>query len=73
MPISQSTARAPVFGLAMAIQNLAWGFGTPLFAPSLDGGAFAGLHSVVEPGELVELAARVLAHPALVSAQREDA
>jgi len=47
--------------------------GTPLFAPSLDGGAFAGLHSVVEPGELVELAARVLAHPALVSAQREDA
>jgi hypothetical protein len=47
--------------------------GTPLFAPSLDGGAFAGLHSVVEPDELVDLAARVLAHPALTSAQREDA
>lgn len=47
--------------------------GTPLFAPSLDGGAFAGLHSVVEPDELVDLAARVLAHPALTSAQLEDA
>jgi len=47
--------------------------GTPLFAPSLDGGAFAGLHSVVEPGELVDLAARVLAHSALTRAQREDA
>ncbi|MEZ4411715.1 MAG: hypothetical protein R2910_01850 [Gemmatimonadales bacterium] len=47
--------------------------GTPLFAPSLDGGAFAGLHSVVEPDELVDLAARVLAHPALISAQSEDA
>ncbi len=35
--------------------------GSPLFAPSLDGGAFAGLHAVVEPEELVELAARALA------------
>jgi len=47
--------------------------GTPLFAPSLDGGAFAGLHSVVEPDELVDLAARVLGHSALVSTQLEDA
>jgi hypothetical protein len=47
--------------------------GTPLFAPSLDGGAFAGLHSVVEPAELVELVARVLAHPAVRSARLEEA
>jgi len=47
--------------------------GTTLFAPSLDGGAFAGLHSVVEPGELVELVARVLAHPGVASIQLEEA
>ena len=37
------------------------GDGTPLFAPSLEGGARAGLHGLVEPGELVELAARAVA------------
>lgn len=47
--------------------------GTTLFAPSLDGGAFAGLHSVVEPNELVELVARVLAHPGVASTRLEDA
>ncbi|TFG42834.1 MAG: hypothetical protein E4H41_10290 [Gemmatimonadales bacterium] len=47
--------------------------GTALFAPTLDGGALAGLHSLVEPTELVELVARVLAHPALASVQLEDA
>jgi hypothetical protein len=35
--------------------------GAPLFAPALDGGAAAGLHAIVDPGELVELAARGLA------------
>jgi len=47
--------------------------GSPLFAPSLEGGALAGLHAVVEPEELVELAARVLADPALVAASVESA
>jgi hypothetical protein len=35
--------------------------GSPLFAPALDGAAAAGLHAVVDPGELVELAGRALA------------
>ena len=39
--------------------------GAPLFSPSLEGGALAGLHAIVEPGELVELAGRALADPAL--------
>jgi hypothetical protein len=47
--------------------------GTPLFTPALEGGAFAGLHAVVEPEELVELAARVLAHPDLVLTPAEGA
>jgi hypothetical protein len=47
--------------------------GTPLFAPSLEGGELAGLHALVEPDELVELAARVLAHPRLVLAHVEGA
>lgn len=34
--------------------------GSPLFAPALEGGELAGLHAVVDPGELVELAARML-------------
>jgi len=34
--------------------------GTPLFAPTLEGGALAGLHALVEPEELVELVARAL-------------
>ena len=33
----------------------------------------ANLHAVVEPDELIELAARVLAHPGLVSTRLEDA
>lgn len=32
--------------------------GAPLFSPALEGGERAGLYAVVEPGELVELAAR---------------
>lgn len=47
--------------------------GTPLFAPTLDGGASAGLHAVVETEELVELAARALAHPVVAVAPLEDA
>ncbi len=47
--------------------------GTPLFSPTLEGGASAGLHALVEPGELVELVARVCAYPGLVSAPLEDA
>ena len=47
--------------------------GTPLFAPSLEGGARAGLSAIVEAGELVELAGRLLADPALVSNQVEIA
>jgi hypothetical protein len=47
--------------------------GAPLFAPSLEGGALAGLHSIVEPEELVELAGRALADPALAPAQRRPA
>jgi len=47
--------------------------GTPLFAPSLEGGESASLHAVIEPDELVEVAARVLAHPGLVSVRLEDA
>ena len=35
--------------------------GTPLFSPALEGGALAGLHALVDPGELVELAGRMLA------------
>lgn len=47
--------------------------GTPLFAPSLEGGARAGLSAIVEAGELVELAGRLLADPALVPTQVESA
>ncbi len=47
--------------------------GAPLFAPTLDGGAVAGLHAIVEPGELVELAGRVLAGAAAVPGQPEGA
>lgn len=47
--------------------------GAPLFAPSLEGGARAGLSAIVEAEELVELAGRVLADPALVSMQVETA
>ena len=47
--------------------------GTPLFAPSLEGGALAGISAIVEAGELVELAGRLLADPALVSRQLEIA
>ena len=47
--------------------------GTLLFAPSLEGGASANLHAVVEPDELIELVARVLAHPGLASARPENA
>jgi hypothetical protein len=62
---------AEAFGAPGA--NIARRDGTPLFAPSLDGGAFAGLHSLVEPNELVELVARVLAHPGAASTHVEDA
>jgi len=34
--------------------------GSALFAPALEGGALAGLHALVDPGELVELAGRLL-------------
>jgi hypothetical protein len=34
--------------------------GSPLFAPALEGGELAGLHALVDPGELVELAGRML-------------
>jgi hypothetical protein len=47
--------------------------GTLLFAPSLEGGDRANLHAVVEPDELIELVARVLAHPGLAAARQEDA
>ena len=47
--------------------------GTPLFAPSLEGGALAGISAIVEAGELVELAGRLLADPALLSRQVEIA
>lgn len=47
--------------------------GAPLFAPSLEGGALAGLHSIVEPEELVELAGRALADPALTLVRRSPA
>ncbi len=46
--------------------------GAPLFAPTLDGGALAGLHTLVEPGELVELAGRVLAGVTAAPAEPED-
>ena len=45
--------------------------GAPLFAPTLDGGALAGLHTLVEPGELVELAGRVLAGVTAAPAEPE--
>jgi hypothetical protein len=45
--------------------------GTALFAPTLDGGAVAGLHAIVEPGELVELAGRVLAGAVAAPGQPE--
>lgn len=35
--------------------------GSPLFSPALEGGKAAGLHAVVEPEELVELASRAIA------------
>lgn len=47
--------------------------GAPLFAPTLDGGAVAGLHAIVEPGELVELAGRVLAGVLAAPGQPEGA
>ena len=47
------------------------GDGTPLFAPALEGGALAGLSAVVEPQELVELAGRLLADPAVSPAPAE--
>lgn len=47
--------------------------GTPLFVPSLEGGALAGLHALVEPEELVELAGRVLADAATVPFSAEVA
>lgn len=47
--------------------------GTALFAPTLDGGAIAGLHAIVEPGELVELAGRVLAGATAAPGQLEGA
>ncbi len=47
--------------------------GSPLFAPTLDGGAAAGLHAVLEPGELVELAGRVLAGAVAVAGTPEGA
>jgi len=34
--------------------------GSPLFSPALEGGELAGLHALVDPGELIELAGRVL-------------
>lgn len=34
--------------------------GSPLFSPALAGGELAGLHALVDPGELVELAGRML-------------
>jgi hypothetical protein len=43
------------------------GDGSPAFAPLLPGGAAAGLHSIVGPEELLELAARTL--PAVVGAR----
>jgi hypothetical protein len=45
--------------------------GAPLFSPTLEGGAHAGLFAVVEPGELVELAGRLLADPAVIRAPVE--
>lgn len=46
--------------------------GTPLFAPSLEGGERAGLHGLVEPEELVELAARAVAELSAVRAGAEE-
>ena len=34
--------------------------GSPLFSPALEGGALAGIQALVDPGELVELAGRML-------------
>jgi hypothetical protein len=47
--------------------------GAPLFAPTLAGGADAGLHAIVEPGELVELAGRVLAGATAARGRTEGA
>ncbi len=47
--------------------------GSPLFAPALEGGEQAGLFALVEAGELVELAGRLLADPATVPLRLEEA
>jgi len=47
--------------------------GSPLFAPALAGGELAGLSALVEAGELVELAGRVLADAANVTSPQEGA
>ncbi|HEX5003680.1 MAG TPA: hypothetical protein VFV65_00075 [Gemmatimonadales bacterium] len=46
--------------------------GTAAFAPTLEGGAAAGLHAVVDAEELVELAARVLARQEIGAAPPEE-
>jgi len=45
--------------------------GAPLFSPALAGGAEAALYALVEPGELVELAGRLLQDEHRVSRRRE--
>jgi hypothetical protein len=47
--------------------------GSPLFSPALEGGALAGLHALVDPGELVELAGRMCGAASHVAARVEGA
>jgi hypothetical protein len=46
--------------------------GSALFSPALEGGALAGLHALVDPGELVELAGRILEGASRVATRREE-
>jgi len=45
--------------------------GAPLFSPALAGGAEAALYALVEPGELVELAGRLVQDERRAAARRE--
>jgi hypothetical protein len=45
--------------------------GSPLFSPALEGGDLAGLHALVDPGELVELAGRMIEEVSPPGARQE--
>jgi hypothetical protein len=46
--------------------------GSPLFSPALAGGELAGLHALVDPGELIELAGRMLEGAPRVTPRTEE-